>query len=250
MKNNFGFIFYIYYFLVLVLTLSDLFLFNITSSSIYFALASAFIGLVLQIFYKDYKNQKNKIIENLTSIPRIELYHEEEFYSFFKYMIKNAKNNVDITHLSLESPINSNKPEQKKYYSEFVKTVKNKPKVIFRRVERVSAEKIPWIEKLLNDFSGVTNFSLYCLVEPIESRNLELSDLISIQRVDNEHTFIVALLEHTSTTGARDIYFRDKSITEFFREYYQKRLIQKSKPIITNGRPNIANWELIKIERL
>lgn len=248
MKSNYGFVFYIYYLLVLVLTLGDLFFLNKTSSSVFYGLASAFIGIILQLFYHDYKKQNDKIIETLANIPRIELFHEEEFYSNFRYIIKNSRNNVDITHLALESPIGSKKPEQKTYYSELVKTVKSKQNVIFRRVERVSKEKIEWIEQLLHDFTNVNNFSLYCILDPRESRGSELSDLVSVQRVDNEHTFIVALLEHTSTTGFRDIYIRDKSITDFFREYYQKRLIQKATPIIVNGRPDLEAWNKIKIE--
>jgi hypothetical protein len=246
MKNNYSFIFYIYYVLVLVLTLADLFLLKNTSSSVFFGLATAFIGIVLQVFYQDYKRQKETIVETLTNIPSIELLHEEEFYSYFRYIIKNARTNVDITNLSLESPLGSKKPEQKTYYSEFVRIVKDKQKVIFRRVERISKEKEEWIDGLISDFSGVNNFSLYCINEPKESKGEVLSDLVSVQRVDNDHTFIVALLEHTSTIGHRDIYFRDKSVTEFFREYYQKRLVDKSIPLIINGRPDIEAWEKIK----
>lgn len=247
MKNN-NYIFYIYYVLVLILTFADLFVLQKTSSSIFYGLASAFIGVILQIFYRDSKKQKLAIDQTLSKIPQIKLFHEEEFYSNFKYIIKNASTNVDITNLSLESPLGSNKPEQDDYYAEFLKVVRGKPRVKFRRVERISKDKIPWIEKLIADFSGVANFSLYVILDSIDERSNELSNLVSIQRIDNEHTFIVALLEHTSTIGYRDIYFRDRSVTEFFREYYQKRLIIKSKSIIINGRFVQSTWESLKRE--
>lgn len=245
MKNNY--IFYIYYFLVLILTLGDIFFFNKVSTTIFYGLASAFIGIVLQVFYIDYQKQKKSIVDTLTNIPKIEFLHEEEFYSQFRYLIKKARINVDITHLSLESPINTTKSEQKTYYSEFVKIVKNKKEVSFRRVERVSQDKINWIEKLLRDFKNVPNFSLYCIIDSEDLKKNELSDLLSIQRIDSEHTFIIALLEHHSTIGQRDLYFRDKSVTSFFTLYYQNRLVNKSVPILVNGHVDREKWEEIKL---
>ena len=73
-----------------------------------------------------------------------------------------------------------------------------------------------------------------------------MSDLLSIQVIDDHHLFIVALLEHTSTKGHRDIYIRDKNVTNFFREYYNTRLVKKSKPIIRKGTINKNNWKQIK----
>lgn len=248
MKNNYNFIFYLYYILVLALTLADLFFLNKVSSSLYFGLASGFIGIVLQIFYNDYKKQRSSIQNTLNNIPKVELLHEEEFYYNFKFLIKNANRNVDITHLSLESPLHTRRSEQKAYYTEFVKIVNKKNEVNFRRVERVSVAKIEWIEKLIKDFSGVTNFSLYCILDPEELRKNDLSDLVSVQRIDDEHTFLIALLEHNSTIGQRDIYIRDKSVTNFYMQYYQNRLIAKSQAIIIDGKIINHNWDNIKNE--
>lgn len=244
MKNSF--LFYIYYLLVLILTLTDVFLLESETFSIYFALATTLIGILLQIFLYHFEKLKREIVNNLNNVPKVEMLHEEEFYSKFKYIIKNAQTNVDITHLSLENPLNGSKTEQKAYYKDFINIVNEKQNVDFRRVERISKDKVIWIETLLSQFNQVHNFSLYCLKEPDNSKFEDLVDLISIQRVDDSHTFLVALLEHKSTIGKRDIYLRNKEVTTFFRTYFQKRLIEKSIPIIRNGNIDTKAWLTIK----
>lgn len=243
---NINFIFYIYYALTFGVALVDFFLLHKVSSTIYFGLVSALIGLIVQLFYNDYKKQKKELSSTVEKLPKIELLHEEEFYARFPYHIHTATRNVDLAHLALESPLQDIKPEQSDYYKSLKKSVKSNSRVTFRRVERVSKDKAEWLQQLVTGFTGQTNFSLYCLVDDESTRNNEMSDLLSVQLIDDKHLFIVALLEHTSTKGHRDIYIRDEGVTGFFREYYKGRLVDKSVPIIVNGQLKNDKWEQIK----
>jgi hypothetical protein len=239
-------IFYLYYFLILVLTLSDIFYLKSETFSLYFALATAFIGLILQISLSKFSTLNQEINTTLSKIPKIEMLHEEEFYSKFKSLINFSTQNIDITNLSLDNPLKTIGDEQHNYYKEFIQIIKQKKNVKCRRVERISVQKIEWIDSLINDFRNVNNFSLYCINETEESRKKELIDLLSVQRIDDQHTMIVALLEHDSTGGKRDIYIRDSGVTHFFIDYYNKKLIARSTPIIKNGKINTDSWNTLK----
>lgn len=245
MKRASNFIFVIYYLLVVALSVWGFW----TTKSInmyYFAISSALVGVILQMFlnsfFKEYREQKEEIVNILKNIPIVEILHEESFYNKFTQCINSSTHNVDIAHLGLAKPTNLKTTVQSQYYKKLKEYVKQNPAVTFRRVERVSIDKIDWIELIMKDFKGIKNFSLYCFYD----NSNEMSDLLSIQRIDETHSFIVAMNEHNSTRGSRDIYIRDKNVTEFFIEYYNNRLINRSRTIISKGKVDFNQWESIK----
>ena len=73
-----------------------------------------------------------------------------------------------------------------------------------------------------------------------------MSEFISVQRVDEEHLFLIALTEHRSTSKPRDIYIRSKQLNEYFKNYYETRLVQSATLIIKDGRLFKEEWEKMK----
>jgi len=210
---------------------------------IYFGIVAIIIGITIQ---RIESSIKEKINEYKDSITNVEYLYEDQFYAKLKALIKNSNTNVDLSHMSLKRPSYKKGSLQESYYKS-LKELTNKSCAHIRRVERFSKEKIGWIEGLLHDFNGIKNFSLFIYCEPSEElQKSELSTLLSIQRVDEDNLFIVALNEHTSIRAPRDIYFRSKRLTDYFLTYYQSRVIVNSKCILDCGQINQEMWESIK----
>jgi hypothetical protein len=239
--------FWVYYGLVLIASILNFFLWNPSVETIYIGVVAAFLGFIVQFVERDIAYT---IASNLTNIPHIERLFEEEYYSKWRVLLKDARRNVDITHLGLEPPRGRKGTSERSYYDDFREIVKSSP-ASFRRVERISLAKLAWIEQLLKDFKSVDNFSLFCIFDKApEDAKRDMSDLLSIQRVDDDHLFIVALREHRSTTGPRDIYIRSKEMREHFSAYFDSRLIGQSVKVIDNGKVLIDDWKRLKKEKL
>ena len=229
----------IYYVFVLVAALiSSIIEFNLVV--VYLAVIAIVLGLFVQSIER---RISNKIDKNLSTITQVDFIYEEEFYSKFKQLVSQASISVDITHLGLSPPMTRENTQQGDYYKDFADLCR-KSRANVRRVERISKEKIEWIESLINKVEGVVNFSLYCILD-LNVRPNEMSESISVQRVD-EHLFLIALTEHRSTSKPRDIYIRSKQLNEYFKNYYETRLVQSATLIIKDGRLFKEEWEKMK----
>lgn len=210
---------------------------------IYLGAIAIIIGITIQ---RVEWNLKSEMISYKDSITNIEFLREEQFYATLKVLIASSKDNIDLSHMSLQPPVQKSGSLQESYYKS-LKSIAKKSNSHIRRVERLSKEKIQWIEGLIKDFSKISNFSLFIYKDPsLELQKSEMSALLSVQRVDSEHTFIVALNEHSSISRPRDIYFRSKMLTDYFVKYYQDRIIKHSECIIDNGIFNEPKWQQIK----
>ena len=240
MKKNENIILVYYYIIVSILTIVA-YLIKSDLLFLYLGLVSIAIGLFVQ---RIEKRLSNKIERSLSTLSQIDFLYEEEFYSKFKQMILQATISVDITHLGLTPPLQRKDSLQSDYYKNLYDVYK-KSKATIRRVERVSVEKIEWIEGLLNKMEGLVNFSMFCLVDN-EKELAEMSDYLSVQRVDEEHVFFVAVTEHRSTSKPRDIYIKSKRLGEYFLNYYETRLIRKSLQVMKDGKMVPDSWNKIK----
>jgi hypothetical protein len=168
---------------------------------------------------------------------------DHDFYARFKKVIGNATVGVHITHLDTLPPNRPRKTEANDYYSSIAEIVKSRPRVSFRRVERFSTEKKEWIEELVNDYTGVDNFSLAVLL--LESRE-RYTGLVSVQIVDDHQTALVAVAEHYSSIGPRDVWISDKSCTSLWTSYYENILWRPAAKVLENGRLNTAEYNRVK----
>ena len=245
MKNNFWF-YIAYYVLMIIIT----FVTNLVEAkwlTVYLGVIAIFIGIIIQLVESSIKE---KIEEYKNSITNIEYLFEDQFYAKIKTLIQKSNTNIDLSHMSIKAPISKNGSIQKSYYDS-LKSLSKKSNSHIRRVERFSKEKINWIEKMISDYDGIINFSLYIYIDPsTELKNSEMSSVLSIQRIDDEHLFIVALNEHTSIKAARDIYFHSKELTKYLIDYFQIRIINHSICIIENGKFNEQAWINIKDHNL
>lgn len=174
---------------------------------------------------------------------RINILHEDDFYSNFSETINSASKSVLISHLDIKPPTKLKGSSSKKYYDDFFRLVKSKSIVRYKRVERVSKEKIEWIETIINKLKDSDNFSLRCF---ISENNDEKLGAISVQLIDDNYVYLVAVSGHTMPHTKRDILIRGREINMMWQMYYEDILWNTSHSIIENGRLNQENWDILK----
>jgi hypothetical protein len=158
-------------------------------------------------------------------------FHEREFFSLWPTHVDLAQNNVDVTHLGRRPPHNrSGEPEQ--VYFDGLKRLYKKSKAQIRRVERLTAEKKPWIKKLVDEFKGVQNVSLAVYRDGMDS---EMPAAISVCRVDERYAWIVALVEHESTGKYRDLLLTHPDVVNLVKRYFQERLWERGVVVLDHG---------------
>jgi hypothetical protein len=169
----------------------------------------------------------------------------EGFYSKFRQDVANANNYVAITHLDTRPPEHLESTAEETYYKTLSNLIISKPNVLFQRVERVSIEKRKWLEELVENYSSTKNFSLYCLISEDTSPHLSS---ISVQLIDKEKVYLVAVSRHTSPHGGpRDIYIRDNDAYDMWHSYYENELINRASAVIVKGRLDRKKWEEVKL---
>lgn len=169
---------------------------------------------------------------------------DHDFYARFKVALGNATVGVSITHLDTLPPNRPRKTEANDYYATLIKIVKSRPRVTFRRVERASPEKKDWIKQLVHDYTGVDNFSLSVLLIDNPTR---YTGLVSVQIVDGHETILVAVAEHYSSIGPRDVWITDKACTALWTGYYENILWRPGAKVLENGRLNEAEYERVRV---
>ncbi|MFP8834391.1 hypothetical protein ACLIJR_08990 [Hydrogenophaga sp. XSHU_21] len=190
-------------------------------------------------------DQIRTTINALSPELSVEVVHEHDFYSKFADRLRNAGKLAYISHLDVVPPQNYylQGTQAFDYYKQIFEIIRSNPKLPVRRVERVSKEKISWIEKHIEELKGVPNFSLSCYVE---SPSTALPKSISVQCVDDTDAILVAVAKHSNPTEPRDIWLCGDSVTKMWRQYFEQRLLANAQPIIVNGVVDAKAWDILK----
>ena len=199
--------------------------------------AMVFIGFLEMMIWLHFTEQRQQqCLDSMRNLleteAHVEYLSEEEFYSRFLYLLRNeAKENVWITYLDVHPPVLSKYRYKRGYYDELTPLIKEST-VKFKRILRATKQNLSWVEKLVEELRGHDNFSLACYRDP--DTFSPSVPAVSLQRIDDEHTFIVALAEQEATTKERDIYIKSSKFATYAIKYYQ-RLWEKSIKIIERG---------------
>jgi hypothetical protein len=164
--------------------------------------------------------------------------HERDFYSLWSAQIRTAQHAIDVTHLGVLPPQGTNDAAESEYLQQFRDLYRN-TRAHVRRVERLTPQKEQWIRQLIEEFEGVEHFSLRVFRDPSST---DMPHAMSVCRVDERFAWIVALAEHHSTTGVRDLLLSGKDAASIVRTYFQERLWERSTIVIDRGVVN-RNWQ-------
>lgn len=185
----------------------------------------------------------NAQLERLaTSTSSVTALVDEDFYARFRSEIAKAQVGVAMTHLDTHPPSPARATEAKDYYANLHEVIKSTPRVRFRRVERASPHKKGWLEELTRDFKGVSNFSLGVLLVTSNDRRV---GTVSVQLIDETHAVLVAVAEHDSSLGPRDVWITDRGAVALWKRYYDDNLWQASIKVIENGNLNESEWQKV-----
>ena len=168
---------------------------------------------------------------------------QQEFYKQFSDSIDLARSAVDIAHLDTRPPGGLVGSPEKEYYSSVLDRVRRKREVAFRRVERVARDKCDWITEIVKTYQGLENFSLACLIVDEKRRKLPY---VSVQLVDENISFLVAVSEHSTPRGCRDIFIKDSEASSLWKTYYEKMLWEDALKVIEHGQLNEPVWKRVQ----
>jgi hypothetical protein len=212
------------------------------------ALVAILLTLRIQLEGDATQNAVSKIEkafnELRTSRSELKALLDSDFYARFTAELREARVGVAITHLDTRPPTLRNGTPGELYYSELSKVIKGS-KATFRRVERLSPEKIAWIEQLMQEYRGVRNFSL-AVIRPVE-KDRKLPH-VSVQLIDSHTSVLVAVAEHEGTQGPRDIWLHDDASTRLWQRYYDDILWRPSTKLVENGKVDNITWVRLKQE--
>lgn len=173
-----------------------------------------------------------------TNVSLVLPVHEREFYALWPGQVRSAMHNIDVTHLGVRPPQFRHGGEEETYFRNLEQIYQSSGAQI-RRVERLTEEKLPWIKQLITQFSQMDNVSLAVYRDPFPD---EMPAALSVCRVDDRFAWIVALAEHESTTGYRDLLLTGKHSVALVARYFHERLWQRSVVIVNRGTVR-ADWE-------
>jgi hypothetical protein len=211
-----------------------------------FALLVIWVGLKGELLERrvgsELKGTQHELQRIRASRPGVRALVDREFYRNFGGEIRQARVGVAMAHLDTHPPHRERKTEAGEYYAHLAETIKSNPQTGYRRVERASREKHDWLRELVDTYANVPNFSLGVLLLPPTERR---TGLISVQLVDDREAILVAVAEHYSSSGARDVWITDPAVTSLWKGYYDDTLWRPALKVIDSGRLNKSEWQKV-----
>jgi len=191
---------------------------------------------------KPVENLSKSINDILSRTQNTRALSQEEFYSHFSAELSNATRAVDLTNLDPESPdqYGAKLSAAGRYYDTFLGTIRSRRHVEFRRVDRWSPRKKEWLGNLISDMRGQANFSLALLDWSLDVPRIPH---VSVQIVDGERAYLVAISKHNDKYGKRDVQVLDKETASLWGVYYEDVLWKGAEVIVDRGRVVEEAWQ-------
>ncbi len=200
--------------------------------SVLIGASTAIVMVYLSIIVLRFEDQMGPVRAFVDSHPRVFEVRESEFYDRFKTSLAGANTRVEICYFDNKSPFDSADTRKKLYYDEVEGIITQKQDVWFRRIVRALPRTENWIDRMRNRLEGRSNFSLACVLD--DEPESESLPHVSVQLIDSEITYLVAVGEQRETQFPRDILIHSPEINRVWSRYYQ-RLWDESTVIMDRG---------------
>lgn len=184
--------------------------------SINFAVLAVTLPLILLVELHSHRQLLSTLDGDGTEVRWVKA---AEFYSQFASEIGAAKDYVDIAYLAAYPPAETADEPRRRYYQDLPLTMKRRPEIMFRRLVRDSKKNRPWIREILKAMKGSRNFEL-AIVADNEAEEQSLA--LSVQVIDGDRAWLVAVRSHEPRGGPRDLFVRGKTIGDGLRSYYER----------------------------
>lgn len=181
------------------------------------------------------KEQASEIADRLTRhFPRIVVkpLPAPSFYNDFLHCISKATHTVKISYLDIEPPSPTDQPYKIDYYARVMDKMKGRPEISFKRIVRRSNQNIPWVAGLVRELSGKPNNSV-ALIDDSSTDSIPMA--LSVQVVDNNKVWFVAIASHHQDGEYRDLHIEDEIAGRMMNIYYD-RLWDRATKLLENGK--------------
>ena len=171
-------------------------------------------------------------VRDRLGITSIRLLHDHEFYPHFRYHTETAQRSVYVCYFGIEPPGEPDREAKNKYYREHFEIIRSRHQVVFRRIVRATRQNKDWIRELVSELQGCGNAELAIYREQGQ-REMPLP--LSVQVIDGEKAWFVAVSTHARERDPRDIFIENRDLAGMMEKYYN-RLWELSDVIYKSGR--------------
>jgi hypothetical protein len=188
---------------------------------------------------------RSDIERKLKGLAPVESISEAEWYGRFLGALHGARTRVKLSYMSNKSPLDSKDSAVKAYYQKLPAEIRKKAPVEFRRLVRAVPGLRNWIEEMVSTLGNVSTFSLGCL--PDGEPQVDAVATVSVQCIDEDQVFFVAVGEQQESRGPRDLYVESEEFNRIWNQYYD-RLWNRAILVVNRGR--IDGVALAKVREL
>lgn len=214
------------------------------SSEEFYGKLTAFIGVqllllttaVTLILLKGMKDQEDSFFEMRSALPLtlVKRLNDAAFYNDFRAAVVGAENCVRIAYLAPYPPGEVPDRTRKRYYDEMLGLMKERSTITFKRLIRASEKNKPWVTELLRELKGKPNVELALLTKDLPPEN-DMPLALSVQVVDSDKTWLVAIASHENEREFRDIYIENPDVAAGMTDYFD-RIWSVSEKLLDRGR--------------
>lgn len=214
------------------------------SSEEFYNKLTVFIGIqllllttaVTLIMIKGSKDQQDSFSEMRSALPLtvVRTFNAGEFYNNFRAAVAAAENCVRIAYLAAYPPSEVPDRSRRRYYEEMLDLMKDRRTITFKRLIRHSEKNRPWVTELLRELKGKANVELAVLTTDLPDEE-EMPLTLSVQVVDSDKTWLVAIASHENERAFRDIYIENAYVAAGMTDYFD-RIWRVSETLLYRGR--------------
>jgi len=195
---------------------------------------------------KGAQDQKDGLSEIRSALPLtvVRRLTDSEFYSHFRSAVEEAEHSVRIAYLAPYPPSDVKYQDRNKYYQEILGLMKKRSNINFKRLVRASSKNDRWIADLVRELKGRPNVDLSLLTRDLPAE-MEMPLALSVQVVDGEKAWLVAIGGHETERDFRDVYIENRYVASVLSDYYE-RIWQVSEKLLDHGRVTPEGLNLLK----
>lgn len=215
---------------------------------------AAFLGLELLLvttavtimLLKGAKDQSDGFSEMRSALPLtlVRRLTDSEFYKEFLFAVGDARHTVCIAYLAPYPPADVGYKHRKKYDEQILQFMKQRTDVTFKRLIRDSPSNREWISGLMRELKDKPNVDIALLSADLAPEK-EMGLTMSVQLVDDDKTWLVALKAHEMEGDFRDIYIENPDVAAALRSYYD-RIWKTATLLLSRGRLTGEGSELLQ----
>jgi hypothetical protein len=165
---------------------------------------------------------------------------DDDFYEDFLHGARRAVSYVYISYLAPYAPQETADDNRKRYYRAMMDVVRKRPEIRCRRLVRITPRTHDWVRSLVESLEGSSNADVAVLDEGPDDEN---PLALSVQIIDTDKVWLVALSSHERKDSHRDFFIQNVQVTEAMKKYYD-RLWTRAVTILDSGRITDAGRNL------